>query len=134
MSPRTAARTGQNATMRDDPTRAATVLSYLAVRRFEGSSPSSPTPINFTEQSDTCRAFVVGVVRAFGVLGRVFDGHSIVLAGTLLPIAHGHSSCLISGAPVSKAARSSRRRSDTEKHDNRTIEPHEIGVLEGTDL
>ncbi len=32
------------------------------------------------------------------------------------------------------AVRSSRRRSDTQKHDNRTIEPHEIGVLEGTDL
>jgi hypothetical protein len=29
--------------MRDDPTRAATVLSYLAVRRFEGSSPFAST-------------------------------------------------------------------------------------------
>jgi hypothetical protein len=29
--------------MRDDLTRAATVLSYLAVRRFEGSSPFAST-------------------------------------------------------------------------------------------
>ena len=40
---RTAARTGQNATIRDDLTRTATVLSYLAVRRFEGSSPFAST-------------------------------------------------------------------------------------------
>jgi hypothetical protein len=35
--------TSQNATIRDDLTRAATVSSYLAVRRFEGSSPFAST-------------------------------------------------------------------------------------------
>jgi hypothetical protein len=50
MSPRTAALTGQNATTRDDPTRAATVLSYLAVRRFEGSSPFASTRKSWSQQ------------------------------------------------------------------------------------
>ena len=63
------------------------------------------------------------------------DGRTGSIADDTIPTTKKcRSSCLISGAPISRAVRSSRRRGDTEKHDNRTIEPHEIGVLEGTDL